>query len=256
MAIVAANLIVLTALSNPLDDSAASGGAIDIDNRIVFADISGTDQVECVSDNAADGMNITVIGRDAAGDIVTETKALNGTTFIVLSTMGEVKSIESAVLASDAAGIVDVRKEDDNVIIAQIPAGERGFHRLFRRSASDPSSIKTRYEKIFIKNTHASLDLTIAQISEVTDASAVIEFAVEDAIDDNESTTNRLTAPTGIGAAGFSSAAKLLSAELTLGDDELPFGSAIGVWIKQTLAAGQAAINEAYSIKIDGNTAA
>src|SRR5688572_19064095 len=100
MPIAETDLVAYGSANHPEDDTSPSGGAIALTRKITFTDIAATDSVEALSSNAADTMNLTVVGRAANGTIVTETKALTGTTPITFSTLGAIERFLSATLAS------------------------------------------------------------------------------------------------------------------------------------------------------------
>ena len=80
MSITSDNLVFYASASMPQDDSTTSGGAIDVDTRIIFTDISADDTVEIVSSSASDTTQVvTVTGRRADGVIVSEAETLTGT---------------------------------------------------------------------------------------------------------------------------------------------------------------------------------
>ena len=54
MSVSASDIVVYGSANMPEDDSSTSGGAIDTATKVIFTDISATDSVECVSDNAGD----------------------------------------------------------------------------------------------------------------------------------------------------------------------------------------------------------
>jgi hypothetical protein len=194
-------------------------------------------------------MNITVTGRNAAGAIVAETKALTGTT-PTAGTTATFERILKVVLASTAAGTVTVRRATGDTTIATMEAGITSIRRLFYDSAADASGGSSRafYEKVFVKNTNGSLTLTNAQIAEQADPTGNITFDLEDAVNDNNSVANRLdTAPTGM-LGSFDNTTK------SVPGNALASGSAIGVWLKLTLAAGAAATKSTYTIRATGTT--
>ena len=79
--------------------------------------------------------------------------------------------------------------------------------------------------------------------------SANVTFDLEDAVDDNNSTADRLdTVPTGM-LGSFDSNAK------NIPGTDLASGSAIGVWVKLTLAAGASAAKSTYTLETTGSTA-
>ena len=68
-------------------DSGAQGGAIDNTIRVVFDDISPNGNMEIVSSAAGDTtQTVTITGRNAAGDIISDVETLNGTTPVAMST--------------------------------------------------------------------------------------------------------------------------------------------------------------------------
>lgn len=107
---------------------------------------------------------------------------------------------------------------------------------------------KDTYDKIFVKNTHATLALSNASVSEVVSGISTKEaFALDAAV--NGSTTNgagnnRNVAPTGT----FDSAAK------SVPGGNLEPADAIGIWCKLTLNDGDAAQNSFYELQVAGTT--
>jgi len=124
--------------------------------------------------------------------------------------------------------------------------------RAFYNAAADPpaGAAKTYYEKCFFKNCHASLTLTGATVKENADPSGLITFTLEttnNGTGTNGGGNNRQVAPSA-GVGSFSSS------------DQNPAGSqlltteAVGLWIKLSLAAGQAAQNTSYTTELTGTT--
>lgn len=248
MPIAESDLHAYGAANHPEDESSSVGGAIDLGTKIVFTDIAATDEVEAVSSAGGDTMNLTVRGRNAAGEIVTETKALTGTSPITFSSMGAIERFLSATLASTASGTVTIRRATGDTTIATMEPGIDHVRRLFIEAFSDPDSAKEYHEKFFFKNEHGSLTGTNAEIREASaysaDDSETMEFAVEDAVDDTGTAANRLTEPTGITGDGFSGSAK------DLPGSALAAGEAIGVWVKMTLPAGNGPVKNTYELEL------
>lgn len=250
MSVTAAEIIFYAAASMPQDDVSTSGGAIDTTTVVVptsaalFNALAGS-FLDYVSANAADAMNVTVTGRNAAGAIVTETKALNGVTLV----NGAVAfaSIEKIVLASAAAGVVTVTKHTGGATVTTLAAGVLTVRRLFYAAAADPASggVEVRYEKFFIKNTDGTNSYLGLQISETSDPSNVLDFGAATAVNDAVSVANRKTAPAGIAFA---------STAIGIPGTDLAAGAAIGVWARLTLAAGQAAAEYAWGLQTSGQT--
>lgn len=252
MAIVDSEIVAYAAANKPTDDSSLNGGAIDADERVVFTDIAANDDLEVVSSNAADNMNITVTVRLPSGVLATETVALNGTTPVPLNTLGTVERVLRALLASDAAGTVTVRRGGGGATVGTIPAGERGFRRLFINAVSHPNNAKAYYEKIFIKNTNGSgLALLNAVISQSVDPTGKVTFALAASVDDSATSANRLTAPSNsdlLDPDTFDDNAKAVPGT------NLAAGSAIGVWLKLSLDAAEAPIKSTFTLQADGSS--
>jgi len=245
------DIVAYAAINKPTDDTSTNGGAIDADERVVFTDLAANDDVEVVSDNAADTMNITVTARNAAGETVSETVALNGTTAVILSTMGVVQRIQRALLASDAAGTVTVRRSVAGLTIGTIPAGERGFRRLFINAVSDPDAGKNYYEKIFLKNTHATLSALSATVTQSADPTGLVTHLLAAAVDDSATSTNRITAP---GAGDTLDPDTFDDNSKAVPGTDLAAGSAIGVWLRLALGTAEAPIDSTYTIALNFST--
>lgn len=244
MPVVSTDLVAYASLNMPEDDTSTSGGGIDTKTRIVFTDLGSNAKVEVVSTSAADTMNCTVTGRLADGSIATETLALTGTTVRAFNTH-TFERIMKVSLASDAAGTVTVRVLSGGATIATIPPGERGFRRLFYNAASDPSAARERYEKFFWRNNNGTTALTSAVISQNADPQGVITHALATSKGDTGSVANRMTAPGGL---------TFDDTDKNVPTGNLGAGEAIGVWVKQSLAAGASGFKSTYTSQIAGNS--
>lgn len=245
MPIVAGDLVQYLSASRPEDDVSTSGGAIDLTARPLDAQFSGAARPEIDSDNGGDAMNVTIDGRNAAGEFITETKALNGTSAVLFDATFE--RILNISIASGPAGTVTVAEGTGGAVRHTFAPGEQVAAILFQQAASDPSSGKTRYEKTFWKNQHGSLSLTTAEVTLITDAAGLYEIAVSDSIDDTESVTDREDAPSGETFVDDDVAASVPGGSLAAGE-------AIGVWVKQILGAGEAAAKTTLETQLSGNT--
>jgi hypothetical protein len=228
----------------PDSDSGTSGGAIDTLRRVDFTQMAANDTIEAVSSNAGDTMNLTIEARTAGGSVVSETKALTGTTPISFSTLGTVERILKAELASAPTGSVTVRRTTGPTTIRVIPAAERGFLMLFRKTVSQSGSGVDYYEKFFWKNTHATLSLLDAAVTENADPDARLTHALDAAVNATTSVADRLTSP------GFTFDG---SSKAVPGTD-LAAGSRIGVWVKFSLTAGDIAHKTTYTSQIAGSS--
>src|SRR5690242_7307412 len=154
MSIAASDLLLYSVASIPTDDASTTGGAIDATRRPTFTQMSGNAKLCAVSDGA-DTRNVTFIFRNAAGSIVTETIALNGTTEILTTATAE--RIESIIIASSSGTrTVTIKQGSGGSTLGTIPVNEVGFHMMFQKAAS-AAGATNRYEKMFWKNAHASL---------------------------------------------------------------------------------------------------
>lgn len=249
MPIVSTDLVLYTSANMPDVDTGTNGGAIDALRRPDFTQLAANDDIEAVSSNAGDTMNLTIEGRDAAGNVVSETKALTGTTPIVFSSIGVIERVLKAELASAPAGSVTVRRNPSGATLRVIPAGERGFLMFFRKTASDPVSTKNYYAKLFVKNTHGSLALQNTTFKQNADPDARITHLPANAADDSASAADRVTAP----AAGntldpdtFDDTDKLVGS--------LNAGSAWGVWFRLQLPAADAPHRTTYTLEVTGQS--
>jgi hypothetical protein len=291
------------------------GGAIDLTAKVDFYDLAAAIQI--VSSAAADTtQSVTISYRDAASNLLTEAKTLNGRTPVAVTAVPErlMKAVKSATCAgvvaveavtaehtgTPTAGSADTLTLDAGAsavddyyagMVVRITAGTGQYDinqaiayngttkaltfafpastaldatSVFRISkgmvfdkapneiltvtrvlynvsfpAPGSSSI-TSCDKFFIKNSHASLDGTIAQALESLDASGLFAFAVAATLDDtatNGAGNTRLIAP----GLTFSSAAKAMA-----NAGVLTHGTAQGVWVQMTLAAGGEAIKTTW----------
>lgn len=254
MAIASTDLVFYASASMPEDDSTTSGGTIDRDTRIVFTDISADDTVEIVSSAVGDTtQGVTITGRRADGVIVSEAETLNGTTAV--TTTQSFERILKVVMNSDATGTVTVRKQFDNVTIGAIPPGERGFRRPFYDATAYATGggTKTLYEKIILANNHTSLSLLNATVEATSDPSAILSFRLEDARNDNNSTTNRLTEPTGMDANSWDDSEKSVPGGY-LGDATTSTEDEIGVWLRLSLSESETPGESSYTLTVSGSS--
>jgi hypothetical protein len=249
MSIVASDLVLYTSANMPDTDSGTNGGAIDPLRRPDFTQIAANDDIEAVSSNAADTMNLTIEGRDAAGNVVSETKALTGTTPIIFTVISVIERVLKAELASAPAGNITVRRSVGGATVRVIPAGERGFMAFFRKTTSDPVSTQNYYAKLFVKNTHGTLALQNTTFKQNADPEARITHLPANVVDDTTTAANRITAP----AAGntldpdtFDDTDKLVGS--------LAAASAWGIWFRLQLPATDPPHKSTYTLEVTGQS--
>jgi hypothetical protein len=133
---------------------------------------------------------------------------------------------------------------------AKAPVEITEVRRLFYNAAADVPGGAARdyYEKVFVKNTHASLSLTGATIAEQADPSGKITFALATALDDTGTSADRRTAPAS-GVSAFDNAAKNVA-----NSQNHSAGAAQGIWLKLTLAAGDAPLKSTYTVRENGTS--
>lgn len=311
-------------------DTGTQGGAISTSKKLVFVDLTSTGNIQIISSSSSDTESITVTGRNPSGVLISETKNLDGTNSVAMTThtswerllkatkggtttgtvavefaspvrtgnpqsaanstpslmayiqldseasstndiyAGHVLRISSGTGAGQIRSIVsydgstkrayvnqDFTTLPDTTSIFRISVGmvfEKSpseiteIRRPFYNAVADPlgGSSRDYYEKVFIKNNHATLALTSGTISEFSDPSGKVTFALANNLDDTGTSTNRLTAPSS-GITAFSSDAKNIA-----NSQNLTPGAAQGIWLKLSLVAGDSAQKTTYTLQAQG----
>lgn len=251
MPIVAGDLQLYASVNMPDTDAGTNGGAIDTLRRLDYTQIAANDDIEVISTSASDTQNCTITGRDTAGNIVTETAALTGTSAKIFATIGVIERVIQVELASVAIGTITVRRSVAGATLRVIAVGERGFMALFRKTASDPSATKNFYTKGFLKNTHATLSLQTALVKQNADPDARITHLLATAVNDSATQTDRVTAPA---AANTQDPDTFDDTDKTVPGTNLAATAAIGVWLRLQLPAADAAHRTTYTIELSGQT--
>lgn len=246
MPIAATDLKLYGSANHAENDTALQGGAIATAVRLEFTDLAVNDSLEAVSSNVADTMNLTLTGRSASGAIVSETKALSGTTVVSFTVLATVERFLKGVLASAAAGTITIRRAATGPTVATMAPGDTTVRRLFYDSAST-STAKTLYEKSFWKNTHATLQLNSAALKLTADPAAVIRIGAAPSVGDAATIANRVTAPATVTFVDD-------NVSQTVPGGALAAGSGIGVWAEMALAANNAAIKNTFTTELSGTT--
>jgi hypothetical protein len=245
MSITAAELIAYSVASIPIDDSSTSGGAIDATRRPVFTQFT-SNAVTSVTSDGADVRVVTVVGRDATGASVTENITLNGTTEALgLLTLERLQSVNIA--SSSGTRTVTVKQGAGGSVVTTIPINEVGFHMMFQNAFSAVAT-QTRYEKMFWKNTDATLTLTTSTMTLTVDASTKMSLGIETALGGTTSVANRLAVPANPTFVGVGTAQALPSS------GNLAAAATIGVWMKQALLSNDAAQKNSFTTQLAGNT--
>ncbi len=248
MPIASTDILFYGSANHQETDSGTQGGAIDLTTKVTFTDISATDTVEILSSNAGDTtQTVTIYGRLASGVVDSEALSLNGVTQV--NGAKSFERIMKVVVNAAHAGTITVRKASDNVTIMTLETGILVCRRLFYAAEAEASggSSKDYYEKIFAKNTHGTLALLTAVVKEQADPGANITFDLEDAQNDTNSSTNRISAPSG-------NLGTFTGADKNVPGTNIVAGNSIGVWLKLTLAAGTSPAKNTYTVRVSGST--
>jgi hypothetical protein len=250
MSIVASELILYGSASRPEADTGTVGGAIDLTARPFDSDTMSADDVEAVSSNAGDTtQTLTVRYRDASGVIQSIVITLNGTTVAHTTGTLAMERLIEATLSATCAGTITLRKEGVGATQHSFAPGELKAYRMFISAVSGAAE-KIYYEKVFFKNTNATLALQTAIVDCTADPAAVITVALEDAQNDNNSAATRLTLPTGLEAGGFVTE----NTDINVPGTNIAAASYIGVWVKMILAANNAAIKNTHTLRLRGQS--
>jgi hypothetical protein len=243
MPIVTADLVWYGAASRPSDDTAASGGAIDLLDRPEFTQFSAAARPEILSDGA-DTRSVTIQGRNAAGAIISETNACTGTTPVLFAATYE--RILTITTTTNATRTISVRQGAGGSVVATITPNETSRTAMFRQSASEASSVP-RYEKMFGRNSHATLTLNAASVKLTADPDARVKIGLAAAINGSTSVANRKAVPAAVSFVDDNVAQAVPGGVLAALD-------AIGTWIEQTLPGSDATHKTTFTVELSGTT--
>lgn len=246
MPLSASELLEYAAADLVEDDTSTVGGAIDKTMRPNLTAAMGAASVITLVSDGADTRNVVIEYRDATGAYQSETIALNGATPV--TTVGTAAWFLKAKAASTSGSRTVTITSAGPVTLGTIPPNEKGFYITFINSASDPSSPKTRYEKMFWYNSDGTLALLTATITCTADPAANITSALAATLDDSATVANRLTAPAGLSFVGDGVAQNVPTGNLGPGHQ-------VGLWVAQALTAANAPIRNTYTFTIAGNSA-
>jgi|SaaInlStandDraft_2_1057019.scaffolds.fasta_scaffold118947_2 hypothetical protein len=146
-------------------------------------------------------------------------------------------------------------------VISSTEVVDNSLHNLFDKTLGTESTAgDIEYRCIYIKNTHASLELELSKVfisTNTTTPSDIITIALAGEGQDvtAETVANENTAPVGETFSNPTSYATGLS--LDDGGTGLPAGSSHAIWVKRNVAAGQVAVdNVTFILSVQGDTAA
>jgi len=263
MPVVTADIQLFGSAVMPEDDTTTGvGGAIVFGNagaacvKPFFTDISPSGLVEMVSSAAGDTtQTVTLTGLNSVNSEVTEVKTLNGTTAVDFTTNWKV--IWKAVKSATTTGTITVRKDaaaGDLMIFdkraAAIAYEVMTIRRAFYKMNSETGA-EINMEKIFAKNVNGTDTVSSATVAQLSDATGLITTALASAINDtgtNGGGNTRTTDGTGLTFDDTTDSVPGVGSNLASGD-------AIGIWLKASLGAAQAATISTYGIRVQGNAA-
>lgn len=249
MSIVASDIKVYGSVNMPDDDSSTNiGGAVDTTKKIEFTDIAPTGTVEALSSAAGDTtQTLTIVGRDASGVLQTETKTLTGATPVAFTTALE--RILKMTLSGTCTGTISIREVTGGEVLATMEPGILIIRRPFYNAQVPAGGTAKYYEKIFFKNSHATLTLTEAKIQKSADALGKVAFGMEAALGGsgtNGAGNNRQVAPTAIAFSGAD--------QDVANSKNHTAGTVQGVWLELTLASTDPSLKSSFTMRETGIT--
>jgi hypothetical protein len=201
-------------------------------------------------DNTADTGTLTIYGRNAAGQIISESRGISGVGFDTTTLTFE-RILKMYLSVSDFEGNVTVYDESTETLISTMEKGVTGIRRPFYDVAADAAGGSQRifYEKVFIRNNNNTNALLSCQVEEV--ASGLfndVDFGLESGgLGGPQVVEQRLAGdPTGITPYG--------NGPTTLPSTDLDPQKEQAMWLRLTLNAGASAQNSYYQFKVTGNT--
>tara|TARA_R110000803_G_C11944649_1_gene316990 strand:+ start:211 stop:972 length:762 start_codon:yes stop_codon:yes gene_type:complete len=253
MALIASELIVYgSAVMAQANATTPQGGAIDETTRVVFVDMSQASALNFVSSVSGDMNAVTVVGRNAGGTQITESVTLSGV--VPVTGTGVYERLLSLAIPGNSGDIL-VMVDADSTVITTVESGVDNIIRPFMTVTGESSAGNSGiyYEKIFVKNTNSVTNLLTATISQSGDGTeafgADIGFDTENVHDGAGTSTNRITAPTGVYGVAFNDAAK------SLPSGDLDANTAVGIWLQLTVPPATSGYNTTYSLNISGSQA-
>lgn len=244
MSILTTELIPYGSANRPSDDATLTGGAIDTTDRPDFTQFTANATPAIISDGA-DTRNVTIQGRLATGVVASETKALTGAVEVVFATTFE-RLLTITIASPDASRTVSVRQGSGGTTRATIGPNETSRTAFFRQSFS-AAGVLNRYEKMFWKNTNASLTLLNATVTLTADPDARITMGLATTKNDAATVANRLAAPAGVVFVDDNVAQNVPGSTLEA-------ASAIGTWLNETLPGSDPAHRTTFTTQLAGTT--
>lgn len=229
----------------PRNDSDICGGLIDVSTRVVFDNTTLPNVLNgliCMySSLAEDTGAFKVYGRDTSKVLNSENFTLNGVTQV----SGSVTFSELLMCSGAHHGTLTIQDQTTHTTIIAMESGVNILRKPFYDLKFNTGG-KTAYEKIFLRNNHATDALQDVYLTETSDPSGCLTYAVASGQNDSGTTSNRLTLPTSIAAASFTSSTS------TIPGTHLYPSSGIGCWLKLSLEGTMHTFASTYTIQSSG----
>jgi len=250
MPIVSADLKWYGSAVMPLDLTTLDiGGAIDLTKRIIFTRLVSESNVEMLSSDAGDTtQTVTIYFITTAGVLSSEVKTLNGVSVVSFTTA--MRTILRILKSASTTGTITVRKASAGATVIALAPAEIEAHIPFYNQIADPDVAVVTHERIFVKNTHATLSLTQGVVTLQADPQSIITFAIDAAYNGtntNGAGNSRAVAPSGY---TFNTSAKNIPSGQVMAASE-----ALGMWLKSTLGAGKAPFDDTFTLRLAGVSA-
>lgn len=189
------------------------------------------------SDGEFDNFVIRITGGTGANQIRRIINTINATDTVEVN--------EDWDVLVDATSVYEIA---EGVVFEKGPNEVTEIRRPFYDAQAEApgGSARDYYEKIFLRNNHATLALTNATVAEQADPSGNIDFGLPATLGDTATSTDRRTAPGGI---TFNNTTKNVA-----NSQSHTALAAQGVWIHLNLPAGAAAAKSSYTLRESGNT--
>lgn len=127
--------------------------------------------------------------------------------------------------------------------------------RPFYNAASDPSTVATFYEKIFVGNVHGTLTLSSSTLTEVaTGIYDKVSYAMATALGETATIADRRVAAASLPSNITSFYDNADGAQDFPNSQNFTYSSSLGVWLRLGLSAGDAAQNSFYELQVNGQT--
>lgn len=251
MSVTTSDIKIYASANMPRGNTTTSGGAINSGTRVVFTDMSTTTWIWASGTTSNETGTLTLRGRNAAGQIISENIQITGTA-TKKSTNQYERILEMYYTKAAHSGNINIKESGTWTLLAQMEPRVTGIRRPFYDATADAPGGAQRvfYEKVFVRNNNNTNALLSAQVTEVSSGLfAKVQFGLENKLNAQWSIPARTGATTPSGVPFYGAGASGIP-----NGGDLPAAQHQGMWLQLTLAAGDAATNSFYQFKVTGNT--